>query len=435
MGVEKISVNNNATEERRDEVEERFKPIKITDVDRKKAQARLDALEAQGREINFYDDFSDEKDEDESDNINENESEDKLEDEQSLNNKKKDEKKLMTRRGFLKSAFKTAVGVGATVALGTVGREILDNLDAKKEKEERKSTENLEPSEQKENKKEEEVKIENLADHYLKAYYELSKDSEKFPGDVFETDLIIAQQCQESRGEIDAKSHSGALGVMQNMTASIKDVTRYLNILMRKTDFEWKGPRELSKKQILRIKNLLTKKSDYSRAFGKIYLMQLWDNKRGYGIGREHYKKGDIKSTQIELMGAYNAGHSRVKGKTLEEWIRLRDKYQKVHTKSAQRKYRAYREAIDYVHKIMNYKERLGNIRDMIKEIGLELGVARENFLVREIALKLDEVHGVLGEKRKEKLESETRKYLERIKNLIESKNRLPSHEEIKRSV
>lgn len=334
-----------------------------------------------------------------------------------------DNKRLMSRRNFLKGIG--AVAASSFVAGTFVGKSLRESNNKNVEVKEEEILE-------KEGEQEKENNIENLADHYLKAYYELSKDSEKFPGDVFETDLIIAQQCQESRGQIDAKSHSGALGVMQNMTISMKDVTRYLNILMRRTDFKWEGPKELSGKQIARIKKLIIQKSDYSRAFGKIYLMQLWDNKHGYGIGRDYYKKGDIKSTQIALMGAYNAGHSLVKGKSFETWKKLRDKYKNIHTRRAQRKYRAYKEAIDYVIKIMNYKERLGNIREMIDKMGLKLDISRENFLVREIALKLDGIHGVSGEARKRKLEIETKKYLEKIKNFIESKNRLPSHKEIK---
>ena len=177
-----------------------------------------------------------------------------------------------------------------------------------------------------ENKKET-IEINNLADYYLKAYLEISKDPEKFPKEIFENDLLIAQQCQESRGEVDAESHSGALGEMQNMTISMIDVTRYLNKLKRNTDFEWNGPKKLSGNELKKVKELIIQKSDYSRAFGKIYLMQLWDNKYGYSVGRKKFEEGDVAGAQTELMGAYNAGLGRVKGKSLSEWKKLREEY------------------------------------------------------------------------------------------------------------
>ena len=257
-------------------------------------------------------------------------------------------------------------------------------------------------------KNKEKMEINNLADHYLKAYLELSKDSEKFPGKIFEKDLLIAQQCQESRGEIDAKSRSGALGEMQNMTSSIIDVTRYLNILKRNTGFEWNGPEELSKNDRKEIKELIIQKSDYSRAFGKIYLMQLWDDKYGYSVGRRKAEKGDVASAQTELMGAYNAGFSRVKEKSLSEWKKLREKYRYKKDKKSQKEFRAYNEVIAYVEKIFNYKKRIGNIREAFKK-GVVIFDNNEDYAVRELCLKLDEA----GDKKEE-----LKKYLENFKRI-----------------
>jgi len=418
MGIENIKLTTKDEEQvEKEGIENRSKVIKITDEDRKKAQEELARLELEGKNPKFYDDFSA-----------------KSSNNEQLKEEKGDAEEDISRRDALKIFGKTAGAVAVTALFGRFFKS-LDKQETKKTEDKLvESQEEIDLKKQEESQEEKEVKIENLADHYLKAYYELSKDSEKFPGDVFETDLLLAQQCQESRGQINAKSHSGALGVMQNMTVSMQDVTRYLNILSRKEGFEWAGPKELSKDQIREIKNLLVKKSDYSRAFGKIYLMQLWDNKNGYSAGRKYYDKGDIKSTQIELMGAYNAGHSRIKDKTLDEWERLRDKYKEVHTKSAQRKYRAYKEVIDYVNKIMNYKERISNIREMTEEMKLELD-GKENFLVREIALKLDEISGVSGEARQKKVETEIRKYLSEVERINKKEGRSPSYEEIKKFV
>ena len=337
----------------------------------------------------------------------------------------------MSRRKFLK----WALGAGAAATAGAIGIERVVNrlTELTESKEEKTALSGVKTGEEEKIDKYEKIqvgKIENIADHYLDAYNKIGFSGEKFPGNLFEKDLLIAQQCQESRGKIDAKSHSGAIGVMQNMTSSIVDVTNYLNKLERNTDFEWSGPKNLSKEQVGEIKKLLAQKSNYSRVFGKIYLMQLWDNKYGYGVGRKKYGNGDIKGGQIELMGAYNAGHRRVKNKDFSEWKKLRDKYKNSKTKDERRLFRAYNEAITYVERIYNYKKRLENIRKKARGMDIVFD-DNEDYAVREIALKLDEVTGVKGEDRKKKLASETNKYLDISKKININEGRGPSYKEI----
>ena len=348
------------------------------------------------------------------------------------------------RRRFLKIAGAAAVAFGTGVGL----KEMLEEGDAKnsdKENEEKArelkkiNQEEFIPSEDQTAVKEPEldkeqqtqarakkseketIEINNLADHYLKAYLEISKDPEKFPEEIFEKDLLIAQQCQESRGEIDAESRSGALGEMQNMTISIIDVTRYLNKLKRNTGFEWNGPEELSKDDIKEIKKLIIQKSDYSRAFGKIYLMQLWDNKYGYSVGRKKFEEGDVAGAQIELMGAYNAGLGRVKGKNLSEWKKLKEKYRHRKDKKSQKEFRAYDEVITYVEKIFNYKERIGSIREAIKKEAVIFD-SNEDYAARELCLKLDAIRDK-GEGLK--------KYLAKFKNINLASKKKVSYRDI----
>lgn len=279
-----------------------------------------------------------------------------------------------------------------------------------------------------------EIKIENLADHYLEAYYRVSFDESKFPDELFEKDLLIAQQCQESRGDVDAKSHSGALGVMQNMTVCLVDVTRYLNILKNKTGFKWDGPSELGKEEVMELKRLITEKSDYSRAFGKIYLMQLWDDEYGYGVGRKAFASGGIKQAQTELMGSYNAGFGRIKGKSITEWERLRDRYKGDKSKASQKEYRAYNEAITYVHRIFNYKQRLGNIRKIFQELDIVFD-GNEDYAARQIALKLDEVTGIPPGQRAETLRKRTYDLARLFKNINKTEGRGPTYDEIDKLV
>lgn len=312
------------------------------------------------------------------------------------------------RRKFLKMAGLTALAFGTGVGLKEMFEDEEKGEENKKETKEPRLIKEQQAQDCDEANKKEIIEINNLADHYLKAYLEISKDPEKFPKEIFENDLLIAQQCQESRGEVDAESHSGALGEMQNMTISMIDVTRYLNKLKRNTGFEWNGPEEVSDNDLKKIKKLIIQKSDYSRAFGKIYLMQLWDNKYGYSVGRKKFEEGDIAGAQIELMGAYNAGLGRVKGKSLSEWKKLREKYRCKKDYKSQREFRAYEEAITYVEKIFNYKKRIGNIRDAIKKETVIFD-NNEDYAVRELCLKLDAISNK---------EEWLKKYLAKFKNI-----------------
>ena len=328
-----------------------------------------------------------------------------------------------SRRKFLKMAGAAAVVFGTGIDLKEIFEDEKEPSSAKASAD-AETMANKPAGEAKngvEANKKETMEINNLADHYLKAYLEISKDPEKFPKEIFENDLLIAQQCQESRGEVDAESHSGALGVMQNMASSIIDVTDYLNKLKRNTGFEWSGPKKLSDGDMEKINKLITQKGDYGRAFGKIYLMQLWDNKYGYSVGRKKFEEGDVAGAQIELMGAYNAGLGRVKGKSLSEWKKLREKYRCKKDTKSQKEFRAYDEVITYVEKIFNYKKRIGNIREAIKK-EVVMFDNNEDYAARELCLKLDAISNK---------EEWLKKYLAKFKNINLANKKKVSYRDI----
>lgn len=215
----------------------------------------------------------------------------------------------------------------------------------------------------------EQREINNIADHFLNAYYELSRQDKYFPKSIFPKSLLIAQQLQESDYDKTARSKANALGVMQNMSGSIKDVAVFLNRLKRNENINYTGPPELNNKQIKEIKRWLTVDADYSRAFGKIYLMQLYNPRYGYGIGREHIEAGNTKEGQKEILASYNGGMSRIKGIDEEKWPS---------------------ESRDYVKKIFYWQKNIERIMRHSKKSNINLNDKQ----VKEIAKKMKSVYG-----------------------------------------
>lgn len=315
---------------------------------------------------------------------------------------KKDEPKNKSRRLFLKGlmygAAATATGVGL--------KELFDDDGAKKNKinkiDQDKTEEPIE-KQKKDEKKEIKIEIKNIADIFLQTYYELSSSEHWPPTDVVSTDFYIGQQLQESGLNREAESWAGARGIMQNMAISIKDTVRYLNKLSRNTAFDYKGPKELDKQQMQDIMDLLFENADYSRAFGKLYLCALWDQKWGYRVGKTHYDKGNIKEAQQELLGSYNGGYKRVRQEPMNKWPS---------------------ESRQYAKKISNYMERLGNIRDKFNVS--EISLSREDYAAALMAREMDKPKGF---KNKCILLD---KYTKKIKEKVNQLNRDLTDEEIR---
>jgi hypothetical protein len=276
-----------------------------------------------------------------------------------------DRPKSKSRRSALK---KIGIILGVT-ATGVGVNELLKDGkgDNKEEKIELPQSENKTEHDEQVIEKKEINEIKDIADKFLETYHELSKTEHWPPREIVNDDLYIAQQLQESGYDHDAVSRAGAVGVMQNMAISIKDTVRYLNILSHKTDFNYDGSKDLSEQQIRELMDLFSEYPDYSRAFGKIYMCALWDQKNGYGVGKKPFEDGNIKETQRELLGSYNGGFRRVKNKPTSSWPK---------------------ESSIYAERILNYIERIKNIRNKFKEIGLIL--ERENYAVALIAHEMD---------------------------------------------
>ncbi len=330
----------------------------------------------------------------------------KAEDKKEKKYTEKDAKKI-SRRSFLKGALSTGT-IGIISHVEKKGDRIKTALDtikklfqSPKEKLRKNNNGNTNSNNERQNNQENKIEIRGIADYYLKAFEELKMKEEFFPKKIFTRDLLIAQQLQESKYKANAKSHAGAVGTMQNMDISIKDVSQFLEILDQNHIIEYQGPiylnpklnpekkeakrkkfgkRILKQSDFIALELLRMDNPDYSRALGKLYLMRLSNVRYGYGAGQTQYQKGDIRGAQTEILGAYNAGISRVKGIPPEKW--------------------KYKEPVEYTKKIFNYMERLKNIRNAMEQIGLD---KNNDSIAMRTAREMDKVRGH-GKTRKELL-------------------------------
>jgi hypothetical protein len=213
------------------------------------------------------------------------------------------------------------------------------------------------------------ISMEYLVAEYVVAYYDVKYSPRYLPIDLFTDDLENAQGHIESGGNPNAVSEKGAVGFMQHIEKSIKDICGYrlsqsdidaltpekrryhikekgkgrpgydrigyIYKLAKKGVLRFHGPDRIDEKQLAYIMEQLKDKYT-SLSFRGLYLMQLFDSWDGYGIGREAYEKGDIAEAQFLLMAVYNGGKRRIVGKPTYKWPR---------------------ESLSYTRKVMNHMQ------------------------------------------------------------------------------
>ncbi len=229
------------------------------------------------------------------------------------------------------------------------------------EKEKRKEDERLEKN------------ARNLLENFLVQYEILKTKGERFwPKKIFMDDFFIAIQLQESGFDAQAESRKGAFGIMQTMDIAFRDVNRYLEKLGREGIIEYGAKGEIADELLKKIKQLAKENANYSRALGKLFFINLFDN---YGIGKKEYKKGKFEAAQEKLIAAYNAGHG-IWQKPWKEWPA---------------------ETKDYCRKVSAYLQRLKNIKAVLKRERIKSNL---NYSAMLIARK----KGTPKEKKMEKL-------------------------------
>lgn len=134
--------------------------------------------------------------------------------------------------------------------------------------------------------------------------------NKRFNSEVFSRDFWLALQFQESRFNEKAVSPKGAKGSFQVMPIAIQSVIEYLNFLKEKEGIVYSGPENISLSMAKRISALFKKNSQYCEAFGKIYLLSIYD--KDYDLNqapnRDVFRKRSIKEQQRLLLYSYHEG-------------------------------------------------------------------------------------------------------------------------------
>ncbi|MFA6171544.1 MAG: hypothetical protein WCW77_00290 [Patescibacteria group bacterium] len=175
------------------------------------------------------------------------------------------------------------------------------------------------------------------------------ENSPVWPKNLFTPDLFLAQEMQESKFGRFLKSPKGAVGVMQNMGISVKDVLRYLGKLQRNTKLKFEGLEDLDGEVLEKAMEIIHGEEKYSRAFGKIFMAALGDEKYGYAAGKAEGRQSEedrATEKRKRILAAYNGGPS-LKGLDEDAWPE---------------------ESKKYAYKVLNYEERIRNIREALAE-------------------------------------------------------------------
>lgn len=236
------------------------------------------------------------------------------------------------------------------------------------------------------------VKKEVLAAEEIVKVFKTKDLTNRFDSKVFTRDFWLALQFQESRFREKAVSPKGAKGSFQVMPIAIKSVVEYLYFLNEKESIGYSGPSNISLEMAKRISNLFKNNSQYSEAFGKIYLLSIYD--KDYNLNqapnRDVFRKRPVKEQQRLLLYSYHEGPE----------LRL----QPHQASSLSRKY--VKNIFGFMNTICGLRKRLMRIGLKGEEadktiIALMVELDRENFDLRSLAsidnamIKRNKVKGV----------------------------------------
>jgi len=329
----------------------------------------------------------------------------------------------MNRRQALKKMLKIGAGTAAVMIGAKKISELLpeekeeadDNQAGKKseavqQEQPRQDLNQAEPDsartdQGKENKKRtaevnEKMNPEEIAEEILRAFYNNEVVS-KMPPEVFTPDFFIAQQFQESRYDKTRVSRDGASGVYQNLPVSIMEVVEYLNALRKKENVDYQGPSKIDNKKAEEIKKILSKKEDWGRAIGKLYLLSIYDPDYKYNQYPNKNVFADKSPQEIQklLLISYHDGPGK--------------RYNPE---------KCSRNARNYYRSVFNFKEEIKQIRKKLATFNFS---GEEDYAVVLILRELDNYRD------KEKRSRMLKKFVQRIEKKQEE-NREFSHADLK---
>ncbi|MEF3692111.1 MAG: lytic transglycosylase domain-containing protein [Candidatus Moraniibacteriota bacterium] len=128
------------------------------------------------------------------------------------------------------------------------------------------------------------------------------KNDEFFPRKIFSQDFLLCIQANESGFKKDAVSPVGAVGSMQVMPETVRDVIKYINRIDSRIDFK---KEDLNDETLNEIIKLIRQNYNLGEAFGKLYLAQIFN---GFGIGQKSLENNWISLGREKILATYNWG-------------------------------------------------------------------------------------------------------------------------------
>lgn len=256
--------------------------------------------------------------------------------------------KDMSRRKFLEKAGKAAI-VGTVIAAG--GNKVLEYANKREEQtkesvldkvgtEDEKDEIAKELDEENGNEKKVDIldtEIEGVSEKAKDIARELRSIFEKVIGDekytpekLLNDDFYMSIQLRETKYDNSKISNKGAVGVMQNTAISVEDLIRVMSL--RREKFKYEGEKldpeketPVIAKEILKIIRA-DKSGDFSRIFGKLYLMVLHNE---YKLGKNARTGEEYLDAQERIASSYNGGVTQGK-KHKNEWHKESREYAKI---------------------------------------------------------------------------------------------------------
>jgi len=249
-------------------------------------------------------------------------------------------------------------------------------------------------------------KAKDIARELRRIFERVIGDERYTPKKLLNDDFYMAIQLRETKYDNSQVSNKGAVGVMQNTAISIEDLIRVMSL--RKEKFRYKGEildseneSPIVAKELLKIVKE-DKSGDFSRIFGKLYLMVLHNE---YNLGNNARTDEEYLDAQERIASSYNGGITQGK-RNKNEW---------------------HEESREYAKIVREYTEILGEIsRAMKNKIlldGKEVIFTNNNQARMLIAKRLI----VMKRGREEML----KEYVKTIEHLEEKKGMALSKEEI----
>ncbi len=245
-----------------------------------------------------------------------------------------------------------------------------------------------------------------------------------FPGEIFTSDFFIAQTFQESRGDKNAVSATGAKGVLQNFPGSVIDAVEYLDAMRREGLIPYHGPSRIkSKTQAKKIIDYFQENVNYGRAAGKIYEQAIFNPVYKYnsGLNKNAFRGKSNREIQRMILVSYHDGPG-ARYKSDEQLIAAA----KARAKKTGRKFRIEDSAVYYYKKIFGYMDQADFVRRTYRKNGFKIkyeDTAADQMLhVFERYLKSD---------KKDEARALTEKFMKMLKDKIEELGRDLSRGEI----